>query len=112
MPPSLGRRRRGHRMEPASCESSKQTATINIGFTTMLAKDSACETPWFGLFERLIDKIGTRRGDQMPGQPGTNRLPSSVYTDPVRYEAELTYLFRRMPLCLGPVDQLGEGGNV
>jgi phenylpropionate dioxygenase-like ring-hydroxylating dioxygenase large terminal subunit len=78
----------------------------------MSAKDSACETPWLGLFERLIDKIGTRRGDPMPGQPRTNRLPSSVYTDPVRYEAELTRLFRRMPLCLGPVDQFGEGGNV
>jgi glycine betaine catabolism A len=73
--------------------------------------ETLCKTPWQGLFERLIDTWGTRRSASISDRPEA-RLASSVYTDPARHEAERTKLFRRLPLCLGPVDQLGESGNV
>ena len=39
-------------------------------------------------------------------------LPSAVYTDPAQYQAELSRLFRRLPLCLGHEDQLDTSGAV
>jgi len=42
----------------------------------------------------------------------TNTLDPKVYYDVGRFEAEHEHLFRRLPLCLGHVDQLAERGAV
>ena len=66
--------------------------------------------PWQGLFERLIREWDHR---QSPDADCTEtRLPSAVYTDPARYQAELSGLFRGLPLCLGHEDQLDATGSM
>jgi Rieske 2Fe-2S family protein len=76
----------------------------------MQADNAVSPQPWHSLFDRLIGEWGSQRGS------GPDRtevlLPASVYTDPARYGLELDRLFRRMPLCIGPVDQLGAPGSV
>jgi Rieske 2Fe-2S family protein len=66
--------------------------------------------PWQGLFHRLATEPDRRKSSEW--DIAETELSSAVYTDPARYQAELTLLFRRMPLCLGHVDQLSEPGNV
>ena len=66
--------------------------------------------PWQGLFERLIHEWDNRQSAEWDS--AETRLPSSVYTDPGRYQAELTVLFRGLPVCLGHEDQLGATGSV
>lgn len=67
-------------------------------------------SPWRQLFERLVGEL-----DQ-PTNPyweaPTNTLNPRVYYDVARFEAEHEQLFRRLPLCLGHVDQLAEPGAV
>lgn len=63
--------------------------------------------PWDALFTRLRDAAGKRGGDATE-----STLCSTVYHDPVRYQAEQERLFRRLPLCLGHADQLREPGSV
>jgi phenylpropionate dioxygenase-like ring-hydroxylating dioxygenase large terminal subunit len=69
-----------------------------------------CPKPWHGLFERLIREWDHR---QSPDADCTETmLPSAVYTDPEQYQAELSRLFRGLPLCLGHADQLDTSGTV
>jgi hypothetical protein len=69
-----------------------------------------CPKPWHGLFERLISEWDHR---QSPDADCTETIfPSAVYTDPEQYQAELSRLFRGLPLCLGHEDQLDSSGTV
>lgn len=73
----------------------------------MFADEMACQKPWHRLFERLLSDWNERQGSDWDN--AETRLPSSVYTCPQRYQAEVSTLFRRLPLCLGHVDQLAPG---
>jgi glycine betaine catabolism A len=72
--------------------------------------ESPSKKPWQSLFERLIDEWDERQSPEWDGVETT--LPSGVYTDPGRYEAELSGLFRRFPLCVGHIDELDGAGSV
>jgi phenylpropionate dioxygenase-like ring-hydroxylating dioxygenase large terminal subunit len=76
----------------------------------MQAKEQVCPQPWEGLFRRLMGEWGTPRAVRSDRRE--KPLAPSVYTDGDRYHAEIANLFRRLPLCLGHVDQLGTTGNV
>jgi phenylpropionate dioxygenase-like ring-hydroxylating dioxygenase large terminal subunit len=80
------------------------------GTRTMDAHAATCRKPWQGLFERLITEWDVRQSPEW--DCAETRLPSAVYTDPQRYQAELNILFRAMPLCLGHEDQLDTSGAV
>ena len=73
----------------------------------MFADEMACQKPWHRLFERLLSDWNERQGSDWDN--AETRLPSSVYTCPQRYQTEVSTLFRRLPLCLGHVDQLAPG---
>jgi Rieske 2Fe-2S family protein len=73
----------------------------------MFAVEMACQKPWHRLFERLLSDWDERQSSDWDN--AETRLPSSVYTCPQRYQAEVATLFRRLPLCLGHVDQLAPG---
>ena len=72
--------------------------------------EKPCRKPWQGLFERLLSEWDDRQSAEWDS--AETRLPAAVYTDRGRYQAELTVLFRGLPLCLGHEDQLGATGNV
>ena len=72
--------------------------------------EKPCRKPWQGLFERLLSEWDDRQSAEWDS--AETRLPAAVYTDPGRYQAELTVLFRGLPLCLGHEDQLGAAGSV
>jgi len=67
-------------------------------------------TPWQDLFQRLLAEFGRREDPEWDRTE--SRLSASVYHDPARYDAEMARLFRRLPMCLGPADQLRESGDV
>ena len=67
-------------------------------------------SPWQQLFERLVGELDQPTSPDWEAQ--TNRLNPRVYCDLGRFEAEHEQLFRRLPLCLGHVDQLAEPGAV
>jgi phenylpropionate dioxygenase-like ring-hydroxylating dioxygenase large terminal subunit len=73
----------------------------------MFVDEIACQKPWHGLFERLLSDWDQRQGSDWDN--AETRLSASVYTSPRRYQAEQSMLFRRLPLCLGHVDQLSPG---
>ena len=65
---------------------------------------------WQPLFQRLLGEIDGRTSpDWQADEAG---LDPGLYIDPTRFARERERLFRRMPLCLGPVDQLREPGSV
>ena len=67
-------------------------------------------TPWQPLFERLIGEL---EGQSSPDwQMPNTTLDPSIYRCPDRFAAERDRLFRRLPLCVGHVDQLAEPGSV
>ena len=64
---------------------------------------------WQPLFQRLLGEIDGRTSpDWQADEAG---LDPALYIDPTRFARERERLFRRMPLCLGPVDQLREPGS-
>jgi len=64
---------------------------------------------WQNLFQRLLAEMDGRASpDWQADEAG---LDPALYTDPSRFEQEQAHLFRRLPLCLGPVDQLREAGS-
>ena len=67
-------------------------------------------SPWQQLFERLVGELDQPASPDWEAQ--TNTLNPKVYYDEGRFEAEHEQLFRRLPLCLGHVDQLAEPGAV
>src|SRR5215831_6793476 len=67
-------------------------------------------SPWQHLFERLVGELNQPTSPDWEVQ--TNRLDPKVYYDVRRFEVEHEQLFRRLPLCLGHVDQLAEPGAV
>jgi len=67
-------------------------------------------SPWQQLFERLVGELDQPTSPDWEAQ--TNTLNPRVYCDLGRFEAEHEQLFRRLPLCLGHVDQLAEPGAV
>jgi len=67
-------------------------------------------SPWQQLFERLVGELDQPASPDWEAQ--TNTLNPRVYYDEGRFEAEHEQLFRRLPLCLGHVDQLAEPGAV
>ncbi len=65
---------------------------------------------WQPLFQRLLGEMESRTSpDWQADEAG---LDPKLYIDPSRFAQERERLFRRMPLCLGPVDQLHEPGSV
>ena len=76
----------------------------------MHTDEKPCRKPWQGLFERLLSEWDDRQSAEWDS--AETRLPAAVYTDRGRYQAELTVLFRGLPLCLGHEDQLGAAGSV
>jgi glycine betaine catabolism A len=76
----------------------------------MTAIDAVRPMPWHGLFHRLAS--GQDRRSSSKRELTETTLSSAVYTDPARYQTEQALLFRRMPLCLGHIDQLSEPGSV
>jgi glycine betaine catabolism A len=76
----------------------------------MHADTVTCRKPWQGLFERLISEWDDRQSPEWDCTE--SKLPSAVYTDPERYQAELRTLFRGLPLCLGHEDQLDTSGTL
>src|SRR4051794_19406340 len=67
-------------------------------------------TLWDGMFRRLLAEPERREAPERDAT--TALLPAAVYQDPQRFEAERDQLFRRLPLCLGHVDQLREPGSM
>ena len=67
-------------------------------------------TPWPPLFRRLAAEMGRR--DSPEWDIAESDLDPAIYRDPARFAAEQERLFRRLPLCLGHEDQLGETGSV
>jgi Rieske 2Fe-2S family protein len=67
-------------------------------------------TPWQPLFERLIGELDGRTSPDWQAPHTT--LDPSIYRDPERFAAERDRLFRRLPLCVGHIDQLAEPGSV
>jgi phenylpropionate dioxygenase-like ring-hydroxylating dioxygenase large terminal subunit len=67
-------------------------------------------TPWQPLFERLLGELDDRSSPDWHTPPTT--LDPAIYRDPERFAAERDRLFRRLPLCVGHVDQLAEPGSV
>ena len=61
---------------------------------------------WQHLLERLVGELDQPIGSNWEVQ--SNSLDPKVYYDLGRFEAENEHLFRRLPLCLGHVDQLAE----
>jgi len=61
-------------------------------------------SPWHHLFERLVGELDQPTSPDWEVQ--TNTLDPKVYYDVGRFEVEHEHLFRRLPLCLGHVDQL------
>src|SRR5215813_15514765 len=66
--------------------------------------------PWQHLFERLVGELDQPTSADWKVQ--TNTLDPKVYYDVGRFDAEQEHLFRRLPLCLGHIDQLAEPGAV
>ena len=65
---------------------------------------------WQPLFQRLLGEMDGRTSpDWQADEAG---LAPALYIDPTRFARERERLFRRLPLCLGPVDQLREPGSV
>jgi phenylpropionate dioxygenase-like ring-hydroxylating dioxygenase large terminal subunit len=67
-------------------------------------------SPWQRLFERLVSELDQPNCPDWEVQ--TNTLDPKIYYDLGRFEAEHEHLFRRLPLCVGHVDQLAEPGAV
>jgi Rieske 2Fe-2S family protein len=64
---------------------------------------------WQPLFQRLLGEMDGRTSpDWQADEAG---LAPALYIDPTRFARERERLFRRLPLCLGPVDQLREPGS-
>jgi hypothetical protein len=78
--------------------------------STMASAGVLPATPWQAMFERLLATM-ERRDNAGSDQATETYLPAAVYRDPHRHQAELSRLFRRLPLCLGHVDQLPEAGS-
>ena len=78
---------------------------------TMTAAAPAAEAPhWQNLFQRLLAEMDRRTSPDW--QAEVAGLDPAVYTEPARFDLERRRLFRRLPLCLGPADQLREPGSV
>jgi phenylpropionate dioxygenase-like ring-hydroxylating dioxygenase large terminal subunit len=76
----------------------------------MVADGIVRQKPWRRLFEQLLSNWDDRQSPDW--DPAETRLDSAVYTCPERYQAEVAKLFRRLPLCLGHVDQLPAGAVI
>ncbi len=74
------------------------------------AAPAATAPHWQALFQRLLAEMGGRTSPDW--QADVAGLDPALYTDPARFGRERERLFRRLPLCLGPVDQLREPGSV
>ncbi|MDP2330136.1 MAG: SRPBCC family protein [Reyranella sp.] len=78
--------------------------------TDAAASPSPVAPHWQTLFQRLLAEMDERASpDWQADEAG---LDPTLYIDPTRFEHERERLFRRLPLCLGPVDQLREPGSV
>lgn len=64
---------------------------------------------WQDLFRRLLAEMDSRTSPDWQAQQAT--LDPALYTDRARFEHERDRLFLRLPICLGPLDQLGEPGS-
>lgn len=73
--------------------------------TTMVA-----EPYWQNIFQRLLSEMDRRTSPDWQADETT--LDPAIYIDRNRFEQEQARLFRRLPLCLGPADQLREPGSV
>ena len=71
---------------------------------------TSADAPWHPLFERLLAELD--RPSSPDWQAPKTTLDPKVYYDAGRFQAERDQLFRRLPLCLGHVDQLAEPGAV
>lgn len=63
---------------------------------------------WQPLFQRLLAEMDGRTSPDW--QADVAGLDPALYIDPARFGHERERLFRRLPLCLGPADQLREPG--
>ena len=71
---------------------------------------STTGSPWRPLFERLLDELDGQKSPDW--QAAKIALDPKVYYDGKRFQAVREQLFRRLPLCLGHIDQLAEPGAV
>ena len=67
-------------------------------------------SPWQHLFERLVAELDQPTSPDW--QVARTTLDPKVYYDVGRFQAERDQLLRRLPLCLGHIDQLAEPGAV
>src|SRR3954471_13400558 len=78
--------------------------------TDAAAASAPAVAHWQPLFQRLLGEIDGRTSpDWQADEAG---LDPSLYIDPTRFARQREGLFRLLPLCLGPVDQLREPGSV
>jgi len=68
------------------------------------------ETLWQTMFERLLEGAASGAGARCDQTEA--HLQAAVYHDAGRHQAEVAQLFRRLPVCLGHVDQLPEPGSM
>ena len=64
---------------------------------------------WQDLFERLLGELEHRSNPDWQADQAS--LDPALYCDSGHFARERERLFRRQPLCLGPVDQLGDPGS-
>jgi glycine betaine catabolism A len=62
------------------------------------------------LFARLLEEMDANESVEWDATEST--LAANVYHDPTIYAREIDRIFRRLPLCLGHIDQLREPGSV
>lgn len=62
------------------------------------------------LFRRLLDELEMHESDEW--DPAESMIDPAVYSDNERFNREIDLIFRRMPLCLGHVDQLPNPGDM
>jgi len=67
-------------------------------------------SPWQHLFERLVAELDQPTSPDW--QVARTTLDPKVYYDVGRFQVERDQLLRRLPLCLGHIDQLAEPGAV
>ncbi len=66
-------------------------------------------TEWRAMQRRLVEHI--RSGTLTDLDPAPSGIPAASYTDPVRFEAERTRVFREVPLLVGFSGELAKPGD-
>ena len=64
---------------------------------------------WRSMQRRIVDHLREPRSSDLADAP--MRLPGSVYTDPLRFEAERRKVFTEQPLLVGLSGDLPEPGD-